>query len=71
MNPLPFVPLLAADPGRLLWAIPTSLAISLVYTASRYEEPRVIWRRGAGMFAKTLLFLVVVFVALYALSYNL
>ena len=66
-----FAPLLAADPGRLLWAVPASLAISYVYTASRYEDVRVIVKRGAGMFVKTLLFLAAVFAALYVLSYDL
>ena len=64
-------PLLAADPARLLWAIPASLAISYVYTASRYEDFGVILRRGAGMFVKTLLFLAAVFAALYVLSFDL
>ena len=68
---LALLPPLAADPGRLLWAIPTAAAISLVYTASRYEDAAVIWRRSAGMFVKTLLFLAAVFAALYLLSYNL
>ncbi|MEM9703619.1 MAG: hypothetical protein AAF907_14365 [Planctomycetota bacterium] len=68
---LAIVPPLAADPGRLLWALPTAAAISLVYTASRYEDTRVILRRSAGMFGKTLLFLAIVFAALYLLSYNL
>ncbi len=65
------LPPLAADPGRLLWALPTAAAISLVYTASRYEDAAVILRRSAGMFVKTLLFLAVVFAALYLLSFNL
>ena len=69
--PPPFAPLLAADPARLLWAVPASLAISLVYTASRYEESRTIARHAAAMFAKTLLFLAAVFAALYVLSFNL
>ena len=69
--PPALLPPLAADPGRLLWAIPTAAAISLVYTASRYEDAAVIWRRSAGMFVKTLLFLAAVFAALYLLSYNL
>lgn len=64
-------PLLAADPGRLLWAVPASLAISYVYTASRYEDLGVILRRGAGMFVKTLLFLAAVFAVLYVLSFDL
>ena len=64
-------PLLAADPGRLLWALPASLAISYIYTASRYEDVGVIARRGAGMFVKTLLFLAAVFAALYVLSFDL
>ena len=65
------LPPLAADPGRLLWALPAAAAISLVYTASRYEDAAVIRRRSAGMFGKTLLFLGTVFAALYLLSFNL
>ncbi|NNJ28143.1 hypothetical protein LzC2_42540 [Planctomycetes bacterium LzC2] len=65
------LPPLAADPGRLLWALPTAAAISLVYTASRYEDTATIVRRSVGMFGKTLLFLAVVFAALYLLSFNL
>ncbi|QDT15220.1 hypothetical protein [Alienimonas californiensis] len=68
---LQFLPPLAADPMRLLWALPTAAAISLVYTASRYEDVPTIWRRSAGMFGKTLLFLAAVFAALYLLSFNL
>ena len=68
---LAFSPLLAADPARLLWAVPASLAISYVYTASRYESTATILKRGAGMFVKTLLFLAAVFAALYVLSYDL
>ena len=71
LGPLAVLPPLAADPARLLWALPTAAAISLVYTASRYEANGVILRRGAGMFAKTLLFLGLAFAALYLLSFNL
>ena len=69
--PAALLPPLAADPARLLWALPTAAAISLVYTASRYEAAGVIWRRSAGMFGKTLLFLGAVFAGLYLLSFNL
>ena len=64
-------PPLAADAGRLLFALPIAAAICFVYTASRYEDPRVILRRGAGMLAKTLGFLVAAFVLLYFLSRDL
>ena len=74
MSGLPSIavlPPLAADPGRLLWAVPMAAAISFVYTASRYEDGGVILRRGAGMLVKTLLFMAAVFALLFVLSINL
>ena len=64
-------PLLAADVSKLLWAVPVSLAISFVYTASRFEDRGVIVRRGAAMFGKTVLFLLAAFAVLAMLSWNL
>ncbi len=54
---------------NLLWyLLPLTLAISLVYSASRYEAPSRILRRAFQLFVQITLFLGVVFVLLLVLS---
>ena len=70
--PLPPVLLAAlADVNRFWYLIPLAAAVSLAYTASRYELTDVIVRRSATFFLKTLGFMALIFVALYALSMGL
>lgn len=63
--------LLAARPNVTWFLFPLALAISLVYSASRYEERETILRRAARLFVTIILFMTVVFVLLYLLSFRL
>ena len=54
---------------NLLWyLLPLTLAISLVYSASRFEAPSRILHRAMQLFVQITLFLGVVFVLLLVLS---
>ena len=69
---MPMLPaLLAGDVNRFWWLIPLALAVSLAYTASRYELPEVILRRAASFFWKTLAFMAAIFVVLYLMAIGL
>lgn len=64
------IPLLFA--GDQLWfLVPLALAVSLSYTASRYESREVILWRSASFFWKTLLFMAIIFAVLYLLAIGL
>ena len=59
--------LLAAQ--NVLWyLLPLAVAISLVYSASRFEQPERILRRAARLFLQILLFMGAVFAVLFVLS---
>lgn len=68
--PLPSA-FLAGDINRFWFLVPLALAISLAYTASRYELPEVILRRAWTFFWKTLAFMGAIFVVLYLLAMGL
>ena len=63
--------LLSGDINRIWWLIPLALAVSLAYTASRYELTDVIIRRAASFFWKTLAFMAGIFVVLYLMAMGL
>lgn len=60
-----------ADVNRFWYLIPLAAAVSLAYTASRYELPEVILRRSASFFLKTLGFMAAIFAVLFVLSVGL
>lgn len=45
----------------ILYAVPLSLSISLVYCATRYEQPQRIFRSAATMFIKILIGMAVIY----------
>jgi hypothetical protein len=64
--------LLLAKHDNLLWYIlPLAVGISLVYSASRYEEPDSIMRRAVRLFFQITIFMATVFGILWALSFGL
>lgn len=69
---MPLLPaLFAGDVNRFWYLVPLALAISLAYTASRYELPEVILRRSWTFFWKTLVFMGAIFALLYVLAMGL
>lgn len=59
-------------PGGMIWyVVPLAAAISLVYSASRYELPERILRRSVRLFGTITGFMACVLVALWLLSCNL
>ena len=65
------VPLLAVAGGTVWYVIPLAGAISLVYSASRYELPQRVIQRAIRLFLQITGFMAVVLVALWLLSYRL
>lgn len=64
--------LLLAQHDNLLWYIlPLAVGISLVYSASRYEEPDSIIRRAVRLFFQITIFMSTVFGILWTLSFGL
>lgn len=64
------LPLAAAD--SISWhLLPMALAISLVYSASRFEMSSVIVRRALKLFTTIMVFMGGVFLLLWALSNHL
>ncbi|MBX3442736.1 MAG: hypothetical protein KF774_10030 [Planctomyces sp.] len=53
------------------WAIPLAAVISLVWNASRYEQPRCIVFRATRMFFWLVFFLVLIGGVLFLLSHRL
>jgi hypothetical protein len=53
------------------YVLPLAAAISLVYSASRYELPERILRRAARLFVTIVGCMAALFVVLYVLSYGL
>lgn len=69
---MPLLPaILMGDVNRFWYLVPLALAVSLAYTASRYELPDVILRRSWTFFWKTLAFMAAIFVVLYLLAMGL
>ena len=62
--------LLAAQ--NVLWyLLPLAIVISLVYSASRFEQPERILRRSVRLFLQIVLFMGTVFAILFVLSFGL
>ncbi|MCA9072681.1 MAG: hypothetical protein KDA84_27350 [Planctomycetaceae bacterium] len=61
-------PLLALTNSISWHLVPMALAISLVYSASRFEMPPVIIRRALKLFTTIMVFMGGVFLLLWALS---
>ena len=68
---MPPLTLLAAPINVTWYLLPLAAVISLVYSASRYELPERILNRAARLFTHIILFMLAVFVILYALSFGL
>lgn len=63
---------LLAESENILWYIlPLAVGISLVYSASRYEEKESVLRRALRLFFQITIFMFVVFSVLWVLSYRL
>ncbi len=62
---------LAAQLSITWHVIPLAVVVSLVYSASRFELPEAILQRSARLFGTILLFMGVVFLVLYLLSFGL
>ena len=63
---------LLAESENILWyLLPLAVCISLVYSASRYEEQESIVRRAVRLFLQITIFMLVVFTVLWTLSYRL
>jgi hypothetical protein len=64
--------LVHSAPGGTTWyVLPLAAVISLVYCASRYEEPARILRRSVRLFVQIIVFMAIVMGVLYLLSYRL
>jgi hypothetical protein len=55
----------------MLYLFPVTAAVSLVYSATRYEHPPRIISNALRLFVKIVLFMVAAMVILAALSWNL
>ncbi len=53
------------------WAIPLAAVVSLVWNASRFEQPRCILARSLRMFLTLMVFMILIGGALFFLSHNL
>ena len=77
MGGFAFGALLAADDqlinsGNTMWyLLPLAAAISLVYSASRFEDTNRVLRRAARLFVTISGFMLLVLCALWGLSYSL
>lgn len=52
----------------LIYALPLTAIISLVYSATRYERPEKIFHSALTMFAKTVVALAILYAILWYLS---
>ena len=64
-------PILAVSNNILWYVLPLAVAVSLVYSASRYEEPESIINRAVRLFFQITIFMAAVFAVLWALSFRL
>jgi hypothetical protein len=63
---------LLANGMHVAWyLLPLAVAVSLVYSATRFESPPQILRRSARLFLTILVSMAAVFVVLFLLSRNL
>ncbi|QDU37591.1 hypothetical protein Mal4_19060 [Maioricimonas rarisocia] len=65
------LPILLAHTNMTWFLLPLAAGISLVYSASRYEQPERILRRSGRLFAQILLFMGVILALLALLSFRL
>jgi len=63
--------LLAASSHASWYLLPLALAVSLVYSATRFEYPPQILRRSARLFVTILVSMAALFALLFLLSWNL
>jgi hypothetical protein len=64
--------MLLANGTQMAWyLLPLAAAVSLVYSATRFEHPPQILRRAARLFVTILVSMAAVFVVLLLLSWNL
>lgn len=63
--------LLAQNENILWYVLPLAVAISLVYSASRYEEAESIIARAVKLFFQITVFMTCILGVLWALSYRL
>ncbi len=55
----------------MFYLLPLSAAISLVYSATRYEHPRRIVSNAVSLFVKIMVFMLVSLLILFVLSWGL
>lgn len=55
----------------MFYLFPLSAAVSLSYSATRYEHPRRIVANAVRLFIKIIAFMAIALAILYALSWNL
>ena len=63
--------LLAQNENILWYVLPLAVSISLVYSASRYEEPESIIARSVKLFLQITIFMAFILGILWALSFRL
>jgi len=60
--------ILLATINYLWYAFPLAVVVSLVYSASRYESPKIILRRSGRLFVTILIFMSLVLGFLYVVQ---
>ncbi len=71
MNFIPHSILILAQLPVLYYMFPLTAAISLVYSASRYEDPPAILKKSFRLFMQITVFMLGFLLLLYVLSYKL
>lgn len=66
-----FEMMLLAQVNAAWYMLPLALAISLVYSASRYELPEYILQRALRLFLQIVVFMCIAFGILWVLTYGL
>lgn len=66
-----YLSLLAQTESILWYILPIAVGVSLVYSASRYEETESVVRRATKLFLQITIFMFVVFSVLWILSFRL
>ncbi len=71
MNLIPSSITILAQLPVLYYMFPLTAAISLVYSASRYEDPQAILKKSFRLFMQIIIFMLGILLLLYILSVNL
>ena len=71
MNFIPHSIFILAQLPVLYYMFPLTAAISLVYSASRYEDPQAILKKSFRLFMQITVFMLGFLLLLYVLSYKL